>query len=169
MMSSKKYFGIAGAVLIAVGLWSFPVRPQEMHGQEMHGSSGPGRMIGHGPGMMLPLLLRGVNLTADQKAQIKQIMGNHRATFQDLFGQLHATHEEMHKKLFEPGALQESDLMSQSQQISQLNNQLKQEGLKVILEIRGVLTPDQLAKAGQLRQQVQALRTQMRNLLEQAR
>jgi Spy/CpxP family protein refolding chaperone len=168
-MSNKKYLGVAAATLLAVGVWSFPGRPQEMHGQEMHGLSGPGRMIGHGHGMMLPLLLRGVNLTADQKAQIQQIMGNHRATFRDLFGQMHATHEEMHKKLFEPGALQESDLMSQSQQISQLHDQLKQEGLKVILEIRGVLTPDQLARAAKLRQQMQALRTQMRNLLEQAR
>jgi periplasmic protein CpxP/Spy len=168
MMSSKKYFGIAGAVLIAVGLSSFPVRPQEMHGQEMHGSFGPGRMIGHGPGMMLPLLLRGVNLTADQKAQIKQIMDKHRATLRDLFGQLHVAHEEMHNKLFEPGALQESDLMSQSQEISQLHNQLKQEGLKVMLEIRQVLTPEQLAKAAQLRQQMQTLQAQMRKLFEQA-
>jgi Spy/CpxP family protein refolding chaperone len=167
MMSKKKYFGIAGAVLIAVGLWSFPVRTQEMHGPEMHGSSGPGRMMGHGPGMM-PLLLRGVNLTADQKAQIKQIMGNHHATFRDLFGRMHAAHEAMHKKLFEPGALQESDLMSQSQEISQLHDQLRQEGIKAMLEIRRVLTPEQLTKAAQLMQQMQTLRAQMRKLFEQA-
>jgi Spy/CpxP family protein refolding chaperone len=167
MMSSTKYFAIVGAVLIAIGLWSFPVRTQEMHGPEMHGSSGAGRMIGHGPGTMLPLLLRGANLTDDQKAQIKQIMGSHHATFRNLFGQLHAAHEEMHKKLFEPGALQESDLMSQSQEISQLHNQLKQEGIKVMLEIRQVLTPEQLTKAGQLMQEMQTLRAQMRKLFEQ--
>lgn len=169
MMSGKKYFGIVGAVLITIGLWSFPVRAQEIHGQGMHGSSGPGRMMGDGPGMMLPLLVRGANLTADQKAQTKQIMGNHRATLRDLVGQLRVAHEDMANKLFAPGGLRESDLTPQVQQITQLHNQLAQEGLRVILEIRDVLTPEQLAKAAQLRQQMQALRTQMRNLLEQAR
>lgn len=166
MISGKQYFAIAGAALIAVGLWSFSIRAQGMHGQGMHGSFGPGGMMGHGPGMMLPLL--GVNLTDGQKAQIKQIMGNHHATLHELFDQLRAAHEEMHKKLFEPGALQESDLMSQSQQISQLQNQLRQEGLKVMFEIRQVLTPEQLTKATQRMQQMQALQAQMRNLLEQA-
>ena len=161
-MNSKKYFGIVAAVLIAAGLWSFP-----LHAQPGPGMRGPRGMIGQGPGMMLPLLLRGVNLTTDQQAQVQQIMASHRATFRDLFGQLRAAQDEMANKLFSPGGLQESDVASQAQQVSQLRSQFAQEGLKVMLEIRGVLTPDQLAKAAQLRQQVQALRTEMRSLFGQ--
>jgi len=112
----------------------------------------------------LPLLLRGANLTADQKSQVQQIMANHRATFRDLFGQLRAAQDQMANKLFSAGRLQEADLAPQVQQIAQLRNQLADEGLKVVLEIRGVLTPEQLAKASQLKSQMQSLHSQMRSL-----
>jgi Spy/CpxP family protein refolding chaperone len=163
MMSSKKYLGIVGAVLISIGLWSFP-----LYAQAGPGRHGPIGMMEEGHGMMLPLLLSGVNLTVEQKAEAKQIMHNHRGTFRDLFGQLRAAQEDMANKLFAPGGLQESDLAPQVQQITQLHNQLAQEGIRVMLEIRSVLTSEQLAKAAQLRQQMQALHAQMTNLFEQA-
>jgi Spy/CpxP family protein refolding chaperone len=121
-------------------------------------------MAGDGAGIALPLLLRGANLTADQKSQVQQIMANHRATFRDLFGQLRAAQDQMANKLFSAGRLQEADLAPQVQQIAQLRNQLADEGLKVVLEIRGVLTPEQLAKASQLKSQMQSLHSQMRSL-----
>jgi len=121
-------------------------------------------MAGDGTGIAFPLLLRGANLTSDQKAQVQQIMANHRATFRDLFSQLRATQDQMANKLFSAGRLQEADLAPQVQQIAQLRNQLAEEGLRVVLEIRGVLTPEQLAKASQLKSQMQSLHSQMRSL-----
>ena len=159
MTTKKKYFSAVGAVLIAVGLWTLPV-----YGQSRPGFHGPRGRIGDGPGMMLPLLLSGANLTADQKTQVHQIMADHRSTFRDLFSQLRAAQEQMSGKLFSAEAVQESDLGSQIQQISALRNQLAQESLKVVLEIRGVLTPEQLAQAAQLKQQMDALRAQRRSL-----
>jgi Spy/CpxP family protein refolding chaperone len=70
----------------------------------------------------------------------------------------------MTNKLFSTGKLQEADLAPDVQQISQLRNQLAEEGLKVVLEIRGVLTPEQLAKASQLKSQMESLHSQIRNL-----
>ena len=115
--------------------------------------------------MMLPLLLRGANLTNDQKAQVKQIMANHRATFQSLFTQLRAAQDQMSNKLLSPGVVRDSDLAPQTQQIAQLRNQLADEGLRVVLEIRNLLTADQLAKVSQLKTQMQSLNNQMKNLM----
>ncbi len=69
MTFKKRYFSAAGAVLVAVGLWTLPVYAQS--GARFHGSGG----------MMLPLLLRGANLTADQKAQVHQIKVPARVTW----------------------------------------------------------------------------------------
>jgi hypothetical protein len=38
-------------------------------------------------------------------------------------------------------------------------------GLKVVLQVRGLLTPDQLAKAADVKTKMRALRAQMRELL----
>ena len=158
MTFRNKYLSALGAVLIAVGLWTALVYAQA--GPGLHRRGG---MIGNAPGMML--LLRGANLTADQKAQVQQIMASHRSNFQELFGRLRTAQEEMTNRFFSAGALQASDLAPQVQQISLLRNQLAEERLNLMLEIRGVLTPEQLSKVGQLKQQMQALHDQMRNLL----
>ena len=57
------------------------------------------------------------------------------------------------------------DLTPLVQQISQLREQLTQEGLRVVLDIRGVLTPEQLAKVEQIRKRMGELRAEMRSLL----
>ena len=151
--------------LFVLSLWTAPVFAQ---GHMMMGPRGPaGMMMGDGPGMMLPLMLKKLGLTADQDAQVQNIMAAHRDTFKNLFTQLEAAHEEMANKFFAPGALSTADLTSQTQGVSQLREKLMSEGLKVALEIRGVLTPAQLAKAAQLKDQVQALHAQMRSFFEE--
>ncbi len=134
------------------------------YAQPRPGFHGPG-MMNDGAAMTLPLLLRGANLTADQKAQVKQIMANHRATFQNLFSQLRALQDQISGKLFSTAAVSESDVAPQLQQVTALRSQLAEEGLRVALEIRNILTPDQLAKAAQLKTQMQSLRNQMKNLM----
>ncbi len=122
-------------------------------------------MMGDGAAMTLPLLLRGANLTADQKSQVKQIMANHRATFQNLFSQLRTAQDQISSKLFSTATVSESDVAPQVQQITALRSQLAEEGLRVALEIRNILTPDQLARAAQLKTQMQSLRNQMKDLM----
>jgi Spy/CpxP family protein refolding chaperone len=164
MKRSKKHLGILGAALIAMGVGTLAVYAQVGPGLR-------GQMMGGAPaGIISPLLLlRALDLTADQHTLIQEIRTNHRAAVQGLLTQLHTAQDNLANKLFAPGALQESQLMADVQQISQLRNQLAQEGIRVMLEIRAVLTPDQLAKATQLNQQMQSIRTQMRNLFTQAR
>jgi Spy/CpxP family protein refolding chaperone len=146
-------------VLVAACLWALPGYTQSSPGPHERGG-----MAGDGTGIALPLLLRAANLTPDQKAQVRQIMANHRVTLQELFNQLRAAQDQMANKLFSAARLQEADLAPQVQQIAQLRNHLAEEGLRVVLEIRGVLTPEQLAKASQLKSQMQSLHSQMRSL-----
>lgn len=161
MTFKKKGLALIGTALVVVSLRALP-----SYAQPSPGFHGPrGGMMGDGAGMMLPLLLRAANLTADQKTQVQQIMANHRATLHDLFSQLRAVQDQMSTKLFSAGAVGETDLAPQTQQISDLRNQLAEEGLKVVLEIRNILTPDQLAKASQLKAQMESLRNQMKNLI----
>jgi Spy/CpxP family protein refolding chaperone len=148
-----------GTVLVAACLWALPGYAQSRPGPHERGG-----MAGDGTGIALPLLLRAANLTPDQKAQVRQIMANHRVTLRELFNQLRRAQDQMANRLFSTGRLQEADLAPQVQQIAQLRNQLAEEGLKVVLEIRGVLTPEQLAKAAQLKSQMQSLQSQIRSL-----
>ena len=151
--------------LVVLSLWTAPVFAQH---HMMMGPRGPGgMMMGDGPGMMLPLMLKKLDLTADQDAQVQKIMAAHRDTFKNLFTQLEAAHEEMANKFFTPGQLSAADLASQTQGMSQLREKLMNEGLEVALKIRGVLTSDQLAKAAQLKDQMQALHAQMRSFFEE--
>lgn len=154
---------ITFAVLVVTGCLGILPSYAQPRRPGFHGPR-PG-MMGDGAGMTLPLLLRGANLTADQKTQVKQIMANHRATFQNLFSQLRTVQDQISSKLFSTGAVSESDVMPQLQQVTALRSQLAEEGLRVALEIRNILTPDQLNKAAQLKTQMQSLRNQMKNLM----
>ena len=160
MKFTNKYAITTAAALFAVSLGTAYAQPHP-------GFRGPrAGMMGEGAGMTVPLLLRGANLTADQKTQVQQIMSNHHSTFQSLFTQLRTAQDQLSSKLLSAGAVSESDLAPQIQQISTLRSQLAEEGLRVALEIRNILTPDQLANAAQLKTQMQSLQGQMRNLMK---
>jgi Spy/CpxP family protein refolding chaperone len=161
MIFRTKNIGVIGIVLVAAFLWAVP-----SYGQTRSGHAQRGELTGDVTGISLPLLLKAANLTADQKAQVHQIMANHRASLRDLFGQLRLSQDQMANKLLSVGKLQEADLAPHVQQISQLRNQLAEEGLRVVLEIRDILTPEQIAKASQLKLQMQSLHSQMRSLWE---
>lgn len=122
-----------------------------------------------GDGLFLPQLIRGVGLTEAQHAQVKQIVASHRPKFQALVRELRAAREQLAQKLYAPGPVKAEDLAPLMQQIGKLREPLMQESLQVALEIRKVLTPDQLAKAMQRRQRLNELRAEMRKLLQEDR
>lgn len=147
--------------IVALSLWTATVYGNPRHGM---GMMGPGHMMGEGPGMMLPLVLKGIDLTEAQEKQVRTIMQAHRATLRTLFGELKVAQELMVDKLLTPGEVRAEDLTSQSQRVAQLREQLMQEGLKVALEVRGILTPEQLAKAAEIKERMRSLHTEMRDL-----
>ncbi len=151
----------------AIGLVLLGFSFGSVYGQAGYGLEAPGRtMGGRQPGFMYPLMLRAVNLTPEQKAQVQKIMAAHRPAYQGLFRQLSAAQKQMADRFFVPGEVKEADFASQTQRIAQLRSQLTQEGLKEMLEIRRVLTSEQMVKAAQVRQKLEALRSEMRSLFE---
>ena len=163
----RKSLGILTAFILVAGsgvaLLSADPAPDKPAGMMRYGR------MGMGMGMGFPLFLRGVNLTADQKTQVQQIMSNHRETFRGLLSQLRSVHSEIESKILSAGNVEETDLTAPIQQLSQLQSQLADENLKVTLEIRTLLTPDQLAQAAQYRDQMQAHWEQMREQFRQKR
>ena len=160
-MSRKKIRSVGLAILAAlVGLASAWSPAGAQPGAHMHG---PGAGQGDG-GMMLPLLLRGANLTPEQDAKVRELLAARRAASQALVAQLRQAQEELADKLFGLGLLKEADLQPQLQKIAQLREQLMQESAKIALEVRGLLTPEQLARAAQVKDRMRQLQSEMRQL-----
>lgn len=157
---------LAWVGIVALSLWAATVYAHPRAGM---GMMGPGHMMGDAPGMLLPLVLKGVDLTDEQEKQVHEIMAAHRATFRTLFSELQTAHKDVADKLFATGDVHAEDLTVQMQRVAQLREQLMQEGLKVALEVRGLLTPEQLAKAAELKERLRELHTEMRGLFKDKR
>jgi Spy/CpxP family protein refolding chaperone len=152
--------------IVLLSLWSATAYAQPRQGM---GGMGSGRMLEDGPGMLLPLVLKGIDLTAGQEQRVHEIMTAHRATFRTLFAEMQTTHKDLADKLFAPGNVQVADFTSQMQRLAQLREQLLQEGLKVAIQVREVLTPEQLVKAAEIKDRLRALHTEMRGLFREKR
>ena len=158
----KRTYGVIAAVF-GLGLMVTVAFAQDV--MKVRGFGPPPMMwMGDGPGMMLPMLLRGLDLTDEQEAQIKTIMSNNRGKLRPLFQQLRTLHEEVANKLLTTGDISRDDLAPQLQQMEQIRGQLMEEGLTVMLEVRKVLTAEQLTKAAQLKERMHALHQEMRGL-----
>lgn len=133
-------------------------------GDAQAGPTGAGH---HGPGRGggLLSLLRGVGLTEDQQAQVRQIVASHRPQLESLGGQLREAHEALRAKLLGPDPVTAADLAPYTQPLEQLRAQVAQEQLQAWLEVRAVLTPEQLARAAQIRRRLGELRSEARGLL----
>jgi Spy/CpxP family protein refolding chaperone len=149
-----------GFVLTGVGA----VGAQGPMGFGERGSGG-----GLGEGLRLPLILRGAHLTPDQQTRVRDILTAHRAGMRTLTEQLRQAQEAMTDKLFAPGPVQAADLQPSVQRIAQLRTQLLQESSQIVLEVRALLAPEQLAQAAQVKDRLKALTAEMRQLLPEGR
>jgi Spy/CpxP family protein refolding chaperone len=115
------------------------------------------------------LMIRAANLTPEQQAKVRGILSAHRAATRPLIEQLRQAQQELGAKLLAPGPLQPADLQPQLGRISQLRDQLAQDGAQAALEVRAVLTPEQLARAAQTKERLTQLREEMRRLMQPPR
>jgi Spy/CpxP family protein refolding chaperone len=100
---------------------------------------------------LIARLVRGGELTDTQKDQARQIFAAHREQLRALRAQLRTASEALQARMYGPDALTAADVAPLVEQIEQLRGQLVQERLEVALEIRNLLTPEQLSKAAQFR------------------
>ncbi|HWP60357.1 MAG TPA: Spy/CpxP family protein refolding chaperone [Candidatus Acidoferrales bacterium] len=157
-----KKLGVIGALLAMAALGALPA-----HGDQ--GAHRPRAMVRRGMDMAFPFFLRGVELNDTQKSQVKEIMTAYRAAVRDLLTQLQAVQDEIENKLLSTESLEEADLKPQIAELSELRNRLSEENLKISLEIRKLLTPEQLAQAAAHREQMRARWTEMKERFRQKR
>jgi periplasmic protein CpxP/Spy len=151
------------AMGLALGLVSATASAQPRRGMDMGWGWGGGGAEG-GP-MMLHLMLRNAGLNDAQQAQVRQILAAHRPQFRAIRGQIGTLQRQLADALYAPGAVKPEDLTATTQQIAHLRDHLAQEALQTALEVRAVLTPEQLTKVSELRQRMRELRMEMRKLM----
>jgi Spy/CpxP family protein refolding chaperone len=127
------------------------------------GRAGP---WGRDGGMVLPFLIRSANLTPDQETRVRAILSAHRTATRNALEQLQRAQDELADKLLAAGPVQSADLQPQLQQIGQLREQLLQDSAQIALEVRAILTPEQIAKAGQVKARMKQLQSEMHHLFE---
>jgi Spy/CpxP family protein refolding chaperone len=109
-------------------------------------------------------LLGALNLTPDQAAKIevikKQFGEAHRAYLREIT----PLRIEVADKLFGPNAMGEAEVARQITKIADLREKILREGVRLAMEVRQVLRPDQLAKAAAIRQQLLEIQNEVRGL-----
>jgi Spy/CpxP family protein refolding chaperone len=127
------------------------------------GAQPPGRW-GTGPAGLLPLMLRSANLTPDQDAKVKELVAARRAAARSLMQQLRQAEDELADKLLAPGSVKAGDLQPQIQLIAHLREQLLRDSTQAALDIRAILTSDQLARVAQTKDRLRQLQSELRQL-----
>ncbi len=123
---------------------------QGWHGEHHHGDE----------------LFRTADLTDAQKTQMKTIEQAGWAQAKPAMEQVRTIHEQIVARLLAPGSVSEADLAPLVTQEEQLRNQLDQIRLNSGLQMRAVLTPEQLANAASKHEQLVSLHEQERAVVE---
>ncbi len=129
----------------------------------MGGGGGP---MGGGAGL-LPLMLRSAKLTPEQDAKVKELVAARRALARSLMQQLRQSEDDLAGKLLAPGNVNLADVQPQLQHISQLREQVLRDSAQTALDIRALLTPEQLGRAAQANARMRQLQREMRQLWQE--
>jgi Spy/CpxP family protein refolding chaperone len=125
----------------------------------------PGGAIGGPLPMPLLMIVKRTNLTPAQQTKVHELLHSSFVQAQPLMKQLHAVHEQIADKLMSPGSVSASDLEPLQQQEGQIHQLLDEQMLSTAMQIRNLLTPEQLAKAAELHNQMKSLNQQMEALM----
>ncbi len=146
---------ITGVLLLVT--WLVPV------GAQAQGPShGRGPRDGWGSGLMLGVPLHSLNLTPDQWTQVKSFLSSSRSTNRPIIQSLRQAQSDLGDQLL---ASPSADVSAKLALINGFRSQLLANSAATTAQVLGVLTPDQLTKAAQIRSQLKQLRAQTRQLL----
>jgi Spy/CpxP family protein refolding chaperone len=115
------------------------------------------------------LMIRSANLTPEQQTKVRAILSAHRTTARPLIEQLRQAQQELSEKLLAPGAVQTGDIQPLLLRIGQLRDNLALDSAQAVLEVRAVLTAEQIARAAQTRERLQQLHDEMHQLMQPPR
>jgi Spy/CpxP family protein refolding chaperone len=139
---------VAGAVVLAAAAFAFSQRPRGPQGPPPPGEGfrgGPGPRDGLGP------LGRDLNLTDDQKTQIKKINDSFASSTKELHDQLRTLHESESDPM--SGAFDEAAVRAAAEARAKVQVELDVARARMMSQIAAVLTADQKAQLAARRQQ----------------
>ena len=119
-------------------------------------------------GLMSPRLLNSLNLTPDQVTKIEAAKNAFRQAQRAYLSEVRVVRKEVGDKLFGPNRVGDADVTAQITKIADLREKILREGFRIALDVRSALTPDQLAKAAQIRQQLQGIQEEVRGLFNES-
>ncbi len=119
-----------------------------------------------GPPQPIAMMLAGLSLTTEQQSAIAAIIKSHQTAIAPLMDQLHNERQQLAALLLSSGHVSLSDLTPLEQQSAQTEQQLQQEMLKAALEVRAVLTPDQLATAAGNQKKLEQIHSEISVIME---
>ena len=143
---STVVIAVAGALLLIVAAVAFSHGHGRHQGPPRGGfRGGPGPRDGLGP------LARDLNLTDDQKAQIKKITDSFEASTKDLHDQLRTLHQSEPDPM--SGTFDEAAVRAASEARAKVQVELEVSRARMMSQIAGVLTAEQKAQLAAKRQQ----------------
>jgi Spy/CpxP family protein refolding chaperone len=154
-------------ILIATAIIGGCIGAGAVHAQEMMGPP-PGMMMGGGPPPVPPPLmmaLRAANLTADQQKQVHSIVESSLTSSASQMAQMHSIREQIADKLLSSSSVSSSDLAPLLAQQTALQQQLDNQMISTAIQVRGVLTPDQLSKVADAHAKLKQIHSQIDAIL----
>ena len=135
--------------------------------QMMMGPPPEGMMMGGPPPVPPPLMmaLRAANLSDAQKTQVHDILSSSRTSSASQMEQMHSIREQIADKLLSSGTVSASDLAPLLAQESTLQQQLDTQMISTAIQIRGVLTADQLSKVAAAHEKLKQIHSQIDAIL----
>ncbi len=103
-------------------------------------------VLGDGPVLVVPILIRFADLTDAQTDQVRQIFDAGRPRVQHLLGQLADANNTLAEALLAPPGMRVHDAGAIVKRLARLRLELMQEELTTVRAIRKILTPVQFAK-----------------------
>ena len=116
------------------------------------------------PGRLLPLLLQAVELSDEQRGEIKQILGSHRRRIGRLFLQLTVAQRDLADYMYGADAVTDEELERRITKVQDIRTALMREGVTAVMETRGVLTDAQVMRMAETSSRYRALRSEMVDL-----
>ncbi len=113
----------------------------------------------------LMMALRAANLTADQKKQVHDIVDASMTSSKSQMEQMHSIRDQIADKLLSSGTVSASDLAPLLAQQSTLQQQLDSQMVATAIQIRGVLTSDQLSKVAAAHEKLKQIHSQIDAIL----
>ena len=130
---------IVGALLLVMAMVAFSQGPQGPRGGSFHGEHGGPPHDGLGP------MARDLNLTDEQKAQIKKITDSFAESTKALHEQLRTLHESQPDPL-SGAAFDEAAVRSAAEARAKIEVELEVTHARIMSQIFSLLTPEQKAK-----------------------